>query len=187
MGQDSLLGVRRAATEAEGRDNAALGPGDSSDSGSDMAGVTDAPGTDPFLPVDVALRDDAQHPLQARAASRDGADTDAAGTGERRSAGNDAGAREGADISVDRVVDDPALHDDEDPDLAFMDGLQDAGATLVTAAAPDPMSDEGPAAAEASIDAAAARRSAMHDRERDARLGRLHCKGKKPRPMFGDD
>jgi hypothetical protein len=187
MGQNSLLGVRKAATEAKGRDNAALGPGDSSDSGSDMAGVAGAPGTDPFAPVDVALRGDAQHPLQARGAS-DGADTDAAGTGERRSAGNDGGARDGSDISVDRVIDDPAMHDDEDPDLAFMDAAHDPDGALTMAAAPDPMSDELPSEVkEGVIDAAAARRSAMHDRERDVRLGRLHCKGKKPRPMSADE
>ena len=122
MAQNSLLGVRKAATEAKGRDNAALGPGDSSDSGGDLA-----------------------------------------------------------------VVSDPTMHDDEDPDLTFMDEAPDAQGALSEATAPDPLSDELPAEKEeAVVDAAAARRSAMHDRERDARLGRLHCKRKKPRPLFDD-
>jgi len=103
MGTSSLLGGQRAATEPVGRDAGALGPSDSSDSGSDMADVE---------------REEAA------------AATDAAGTGERRSVGTDAGPRDGADISVDRVVDarsplppeDGSEHDDdEDPDLAFMD------------------------------------------------------------------
>jgi hypothetical protein len=189
MGQNSLLGVRRAATNAKGRDNAALGPSDSSDSGSDTVGIADAPCTDPFAPVDVVLGDDAQHPLQTRGVG-EGADTDAAGSGERRSAGNDAEANAGSDISVDRVVADPTadptLHDDEDPDLAFMDGAQDVDGAMSTAAAPDPLSDEQADDEEELVGAAAARRSAMHDRERDVRLGRLHGKRKKPRPVFED-
>jgi len=60
MGQSSLLGTSKAPTEAKGRDTRALGPSDNSDSGSDTVGVADASGTDPFVPVDVALADDAQ-------------------------------------------------------------------------------------------------------------------------------
>ncbi len=185
MGQNSLLGSSKAATEAPGRDNAALGPSDTSDSGSDVAAVVGGDGTDPFAPVDVALDEDAQRPLHARGATP-GADSDAAGSGERRSAANDGGERDGADIAVDRVID--PLHDDEDPDLAFMDGDEDPGSTLANAVAPDPMSDEAIGDDDdPSIDPAAARRSAMHDRERDVRLGRLHGKGKKPRPASAAD
>jgi len=105
MGHSSLLGTESAELEPEGRDVAALGPGDNSDSGSDVAGVGahDA-AADPTEPVDVALRADRQRsamPLDALA----GGSADAAGTGERRSAGGDAGYREAADISVDRIFD----------------------------------------------------------------------------------
>lgn len=88
MGRSSLLGAEPAAVEPEGRDIAALGPSDSSDSGSDVAGL-DAwfGGADPTEPIGVALREN-----------------------WRRSAGADAGPREAPDISVDQVFDlsDPA-------------------------------------------------------------------------------
>jgi len=105
MGRSSLLGAEPAELQPGGRDIAALGPGDSSDSGSDVAGLegwSDA--ADPTEPVDVALRGNRQRsalPPDALA----GGSSDAAGTGERRSAGGDAGRREAVDISVDRVFD----------------------------------------------------------------------------------
>ncbi len=105
MGRSSLLGVEQAELQPGGRDIAALGPGDSSDSGSDVAGLDGwSDGADPTEPVDVALRGDRQRsalPPDTLA----GGSSDAAGTGERRSAGADAGRREALDISVDRVFD----------------------------------------------------------------------------------
>jgi hypothetical protein len=63
MARSPLTGIDRAAQEAPGRDEAALGPSDSSDSGSDRAGLLDRggddrDGSDPGLPIDVALRDE---------------------------------------------------------------------------------------------------------------------------------
>lgn len=138
MGHSSLLGTEDAPTEAPGRDTAALGPGDNSDSGSDMMGITeDDGGGDTELPVDVAMRDD--HPHSLLSESTAGSTSDAGGTGERRSAGSDAG-QEAADIGVDRIVSGPDLReigdedlsDDEDADLAFVDEAQ----------AGDPVEDE---------------------------------------------
>jgi hypothetical protein len=134
MGYSSLLGTKPVAVEPEGRDIAALGPSDSSDSGSDVVGVEAwFGGADPSEPVDVALRGDRQRsalPPDALA----GGPVDSAGTGERRSAGGDAGTREALDISVDQVFDlgDPAW---ESPtgDLEQVDG----------AAAPDLEAEEG--------------------------------------------
>ncbi len=124
MGHSSLLGIDHAAQEAPGRDTASLGPGDNSDSGSDMAGLDDSDTSDPGMPVDVALRDDMPHGLQP-SEMHDGSATDAAGTGERRSAGLDAGGREAADIGIDRVFsadgEEEEAPDDEDADLAFVD------------------------------------------------------------------
>ena len=123
MARSSLLGTQRAPAQPSGRDTESLGPSDRSDSGSDMVGVGERGSADPSAPVDVALgRDDIERPLTPGDAL-DGASSDAAGTGERRSAASDAGAREGADILPDRVFD-PAgevADDDEDPDLAFVD------------------------------------------------------------------
>jgi hypothetical protein len=107
MAHSSLLGIDPVPTTPAGRDSEALGPSDSSDSGSDVAGLADRDEGDPGLPVDVATGEDSAHPETSFEALAEGSDTDATGTGERRSAGGDAGLREGADISPDRVVFDP--------------------------------------------------------------------------------
>lgn len=79
MGTSSILGGERAAAIPAGKDMDALGPSDSSDSGSDMAGVYAS-----------------------------GSDSDAAGTGERGSAVPQTESdRPGSDIAPDRVVSDP--------------------------------------------------------------------------------
>jgi len=135
MARSSLLGTDRAAREPKGRDAASLGPGDNSDSGSDMMGIADSDDADPGVPADVGLRDDQPHPLQTPEALD--ASSDAAGTGERRSAGADAGRPDGSDIGVDRVFTpshkgSDAIADDEDGDLAFLDDAE----------AGDPLEDE---------------------------------------------
>lgn len=90
MARSSLLGIDTAAPVTPGRDTASLGPGDNSDSGSDMAGLdSDDDDADPGLPVDVALRDDQQAPLPL---------------GESLPASDGGtGVRDGADIGVDQV------------------------------------------------------------------------------------
>lgn len=107
MARSSLLGIDSAAAEPAGRDKASLGPGDSSDSGSDVSGLDgDDDGTDPGLPVDVALRDDQMAPLPL-------GESLAAGEGET-------GVRDGADIGVDRVLT-PGDADDVDALLGAVD------------------------------------------------------------------
>ena len=122
MGHSSLVGIDHAPPEPAGRDTAALGPSDSSDSGSDMAGLDQDDG-DPGQPVDVAMNLDARQPLQS-GDTLSGAGSDSSGTGERRSAAADSG-REGADISVDRIFD-PANEDLdlEDQDLDEIEQLE---------------------------------------------------------------
>ena len=108
MSNSSILGGESAATRASGRDVDALGPSDSSDSGSDvqgersMATEADNPGELGGLPVEL------------------GSDSDSGGTGERGSAtgGPD---HDGADILPDRVIHSPV--DASDPDA--MEGLDD--------------------------------------------------------------
>lgn len=150
MATSSLLGGRRTKPEAKGRDLSVLGPSDSSDSGSDMAGLEAAPGGDPTLPVDVALRNDAP-PLPGSESLHSA--SDAAGTGERRSAAADAGAAQAADIGVDRVFVPGGdaqrarrAPDDEDPDLAFIDDIQAADLRADEDAPDDADKDEEPAA-----------------------------------------
>jgi hypothetical protein len=123
MGRSGILGGRRAPARAAGRDTTALGPSDRSDSGSDTMGMAQSDG-DPGLPVDVAMGDDEPHPLQPP--DRLAGDSDAAGTGQRRSAGADGGLPDGSDIGVDRVFTPGGDADaqDEDPDLSFVDEAQ---------------------------------------------------------------
>jgi hypothetical protein len=118
----SLLGIDEVPTMAEGRDNAALGPSDSSDSGSDIAGLDTQDEGDPGMPIDAALRPDSVHAISPAETFAPGAGSDAAGSGERRSAAGDAGVRDAGDISPDRIIHtENKVHDDEDPDLDFMD------------------------------------------------------------------
>jgi hypothetical protein len=116
-------GIERAAEEPKGRDTAALGPSDTTDSGSDIAGIDQLDTSDPSMPVDFALERDIERPLTPPDVLGE-ASTDSAGTGERRAAGSDPGAPDGSDVSVDRVFDpltEGDIDDDEDPDLAFVD------------------------------------------------------------------
>ncbi len=153
MRQTTLPSIEADADSYSGRTATHLGPSDSSDSASDLAGLDDADDGDPNAPVDVALRGDGGRSLTTADALGDAA-SDAAGTGESRSAGADAG-REAADVGVDRVFKpgaraDGAMNEDEDPDLAFVDpvdgpeaaqagGLQNEGDNIPGA---EPQPDE---------------------------------------------
>ncbi|MCK7497747.1 MAG: hypothetical protein MZW92_48530 [Comamonadaceae bacterium] len=159
MGQSSLLGIERAAAEPAGRDTASLGPSDSSDTGSDVAGIDDLDDLDPGQPLDAALDEDLERPMMPGETLHAAGGSDASGTGERRSAGNDPGRSDGADISVDRIIDplgEGADHDDEDPDLGFVD-VAEAG---------DPLEDEA-TAEEDPDDLRRARRDAVEDEAAD--------------------
>jgi hypothetical protein len=92
-----------------GHGTAALGPSDSSDSGSDVRG---GPGfaRDLGLGLETGSTSDPDRGLAGETAGPDlgdadlDSDTDAEGTGERAAAGRDATTPDGQDISVDRVV-----------------------------------------------------------------------------------
>lgn len=91
MTRSSILGGERAPQQAKGRSAEALGPGDTSDSGSDIQGAT-------------RLKTDAEEGQLGGATPIDGdSDSDSMGTGERRSAVPD-GTRDGADITPDRIA-----------------------------------------------------------------------------------
>ena len=121
MARSSILGTQPAPQEPPGRDTASLGPGDSSDSGSDMMGIADSGGGDANVPADFASGD-AQRTTLLTSEALD-TPTDAAGTGETRSAGSDGGENDGWDIGVDRVVTPggPEQAADEALDLASVD------------------------------------------------------------------
>ena len=114
---------RRARKTLKGHDVRALGPSDSSDTGSDMAG----PGLldDDALGLDRGTNEDSEggrgNVADAGASVGDlGMDdtSDRSGTGERMTAGKEQSVRPGADIDTDRVV---------GPDEAGLgDGLDEA-------------------------------------------------------------
>lgn len=90
MSNSSILGGRNAARNAPGHDTDALGPSDTSDSGSDVQGerpmATGADNADELGAVPVST----------------GSDSDSFGTGERGSAVG-ADGPEGADIAPDHI------------------------------------------------------------------------------------
>ncbi|WP_288252490.1 hypothetical protein [uncultured Hydrogenophaga sp.] len=126
MARSSIQGASPAPAQPAGRDTASLDPGDSSDSGSDMMGIADSAGGDPGAPADFSP--DAQRPALLPPDALDSS-TDAAGTGEGRSAGGDGGKGDGWDIGTDQVITPEgteATDEDEDPDLAFTDEVKAA-------------------------------------------------------------
>lgn len=154
MAHSPLLGIDQAVHGAPGHDTASLGPSDTSDTGSDMAGIEDFD-DDAMLPVDVALAGDRPH-VGATDDDLFGVDggSDSGGTGERRAAGGDTGVSDGADIAPDRIVSHPdagadeALDDDVEELLAAieessseadgLDGTDDVDAQEGAATEPDP-------------------------------------------------
>ncbi len=98
---------QRPTARQKGHDNASLGPSDSSDSGSDVAGAKRHP-----FDVDDELDNHALETGEAELAS----DSDRAGTGERASADGDSTLEENEDIEVDRVID--AMGEEETQGIA---------------------------------------------------------------------
>ena len=91
MSQSSILGGERAPRQAEGRSADVLGPSDTSDSGSDIQGAT-------------RLKTDTEEgQLGGATPIERSSDSDSMGTGERAEAVPE-GARDGADISPDRIA-----------------------------------------------------------------------------------
>ena len=86
---------QRPEVRQTGHDNASLGPSDSSDSGSDVAGAKRH-----AFDVDDELDNHALETGEAELAS----DTDRFGTGERASADGDSTLEDNEDIEVDRVI-----------------------------------------------------------------------------------
>ncbi|HJW27271.1 MAG TPA: hypothetical protein VJ576_20440 [Rhodocyclaceae bacterium] len=119
MADSNITGEEDVPLQPPGHSTADLGPSDTSDSGSDIAG---APGT----ANDAGLGDDASTTSDLDRGQNAGpdlgdigldSDTDAGGTGERMAAGRDADIEEGADIAPDRITRDPGgMVGGEDPE-----------------------------------------------------------------------
>jgi hypothetical protein len=164
MATSSILGTDPTSIPVEGRDTAALGPSDSTDSGSDIAGLEDD--LDPGGPLDSIAEPDSLRPMTSPETL--GADSDSRGTGERRSAGSDAG-HEAADIapdSIQTVADIGTMVDGDFNDdagrltPAEAQAREDAAADMVNAATledDDDLDEEEEADADAEDDAADSR------------------------------
>jgi len=97
--ESTIRGSTPPPTRASGKDADALGPSDSSDSGSDIQGERP-----------MATRPDNENELGATVADL-ASDSDASGTGERASADGD-DPLDGEDIMPDRIIDGPNASDD---------------------------------------------------------------------------
>lgn len=124
MATSSILGAERAPSQSEGRDVGALGPSDSSDSGSDVQGE-----------LDLASPSDLDNTLFGTVQPGLESDSDSAGTGERGAALADEEARAGNDIFPDRIQN---LNDEAQWSL----GSTDAELDLVEMAAMDELAAE---------------------------------------------
>lgn len=132
MPHSPLLGTDPAPAEPAGRDTRLLGPSDSSDSGSDLAGIDT--GGDTGLPLQEALQEAGQN-LDAPA----DIEVDRV-------------------VTPHRGTDDETVSDDEDADLAFIDRaqagdpLEDEAVDEAAAPQPDPRepnpAPDGPAPTE---------------------------------------
>lgn len=114
---DRTLGV--------GHGTGALGPSDSSDSGSDLVGAAGLAGEQDLLDLGSGTTSDLETSTAGGTAGPDvgdadlDSDSDSGGTGERAAAGRDTVIRDGADIDVDHIEAIPDLPLDED-DLEFL-------------------------------------------------------------------
>ncbi len=107
-----------------GHGTGALGPSDTSDSGSDLVGAAGLAGEDE-LDFDTGTTSDMEASSAGGTAGPDvgdanlDSDSDSGGTGERAAAGRDTVVRDGADIDVDHIEAIPNLPLDED-DIEFL-------------------------------------------------------------------
>ncbi|QYF93847.1 hypothetical protein KY495_00975 [Massilia sp. PAMC28688] len=114
-----------------GHGTGALGPSDTSDSGSDVVGAAGLAGDD-MLDFDTGTTSDIDTSRAGGTAGPDvgdanlDSDSDSGGTGERATAGRDTVVRDGADIDVDHIEAIPNVALDED-DVAFLHSTPPGG------------------------------------------------------------
>lgn len=114
MARSSIFGTEQAPRHAPGHDADALGPSDSSDSGSDIQGELHLE-TDDYETLSAAISGSGNTALQS--------DSDTGGTGERGSAMPEH-VREGGDIAPDRVILSGEEALETNPDLVSIDDPQ---------------------------------------------------------------
>ncbi len=130
MAKSSIFGTEQAPRHAAGRDADALGPSDSSDSGSDIQGELHLE-TDDYETLSAAISGAGNTDRQS--------DSDTGGTGERASAVPEH-IHEGADIAPDRVILSGEEALETDPELVSIDDPE--GVDLENLAADEEYSEE---------------------------------------------
>jgi hypothetical protein len=120
-----------------GHGTGALGPSDTSDSGSDLQGAPGLAQQDEF-PLDTGTTSDLEESSAHNTAGPDvgdanlDSDTDSSGTGERATAGRDTVVPDGADIGIDQIrttinVDDEEFDTSHEDEQTRNRSQQDAG------------------------------------------------------------
>jgi hypothetical protein len=114
--------VEKPSPFGKGHGTDALGPSDTSDSGSDVRGGPGLSQDDVAIGLDRGTTSDPDRNPRAGAGPDVGdagldSDTDASGTGERATAGRDSPWEEAADISTDEIRDLPDIDLDDEEDL----------------------------------------------------------------------
>jgi len=124
MSQSTLIPELEEEPNVErGHGVAALGPSDTSDSGSDITGGPGLAITGDFLELGSGTTSDLDLNQGRGSAGADigdsqlSSDSDSGGTGETASAGRDTSVVDGADINVDRIVGGSALGIAGSPEL----------------------------------------------------------------------
>lgn len=117
MAQNIILGADRAPQIPPGHDIDALGPSDTSDTGSDVQGTV-IPGEIPQHLDDLHTRHESEDSLRQEIHR---ADSDTTATGERASAILSENLRDGGDIAPDQIVDTPDGSPLEDDDFEDKD------------------------------------------------------------------
>lgn len=115
MAKSNILGSDEKPVIPPGHGTEALGPSDSSDSGSDIVGA-EGLAEDSGLGNDAGTTSDMDRGRGAGADLGDAnldSDSDAGGTGERRGAGRDDTSPEAQDIRPDKITRDPGGMTDE--------------------------------------------------------------------------
>ncbi|CAN5350911.1 hypothetical protein BH09PSE5_BH09PSE5_19310 [soil metagenome] len=130
MARSSISGGDDMQEQTGSFDQVSLGPSDTSDSGSDVAGSPDQTAGDEMPLNDGPL--DLDRTATTRSPAGAGSDTDSTGTGERLGAEPNSAVHDGSDISPDRIIggaddelDGETLSLDDVGDIAADDGEED--------------------------------------------------------------
>ena len=110
MANSSITGADPVPPSPPGHGTADLGPSDTSDSASDIAGASGTAEDAGMVGSDSGTTSDMErsHDVGPDLGDSDlDSDTDSAGTGERMAAGRDVDIKEGGDVAPDRITRDP--------------------------------------------------------------------------------